>query len=126
MSEPANPDSSAEDPGSHPRSDDERRRALLNPALGFSLLDCRGKAAPPGQALIHTWLDNWKGIGHVAVGMAHQGYDISLTRYPHGWSAKSYVTGIAHSLTSSTGSAWEETPWRAVQRAAWEALQASP
>jgi hypothetical protein len=25
---------------------------------------------------LRTWLDSWSGIGHVAVGMAHQGYDI--------------------------------------------------
>ena len=28
--------------------------------------------------------------------------------------------GIAHSIFG--GSAWEPTPWRAVQRAAWQAL----
>jgi len=31
-----------------------------------------------------------------------------------------YVTGQAHSIVG--GSAWEPTLWRAVQRAAWEAL----
>jgi hypothetical protein len=29
------------------------------------------------------------------------------------------VSGVAHSVVG--GSAWEPTPWRAVQRAAWEA-----
>lgn len=29
-----------------------------------------------------------------------------------------YVTGMGHSATSATASAFEETPWRAVQRAA--------
>jgi hypothetical protein len=28
--------------------------------------------------------------------------------------------GIAHSIVG--GTAWEPTPWRAVQRAAWEAI----
>jgi hypothetical protein len=32
-----------------------------------------------------------------------------------------YVTGQAHSIVG--GSAWGPTPWRAVQRAAWEALK---
>src|SRR3989441_1676533 len=32
---------------------------------------------------------------------------------------------MEHSPTSATGTAWERTPWRAVQRAAWEALRKS-
>jgi acyl dehydratase len=31
-----------------------------------------------------------------------------------------HVTGMAHSITG--GSAYEPTPWRAVQRAGWQAL----
>ena len=30
---------------------------------------------------------------------------------------------VEHSPTSATGTAWERTPWRATQRAAWEALK---
>ena len=33
-----------------------------------------------------------------------------------------YRTGMEHSPTSATGSAWERTPWPATQRAASEAL----
>ena len=33
-----------------------------------------------------------------------------------------YTTAIEHSPTSATGTAWERTPWHAVQRAAWEVL----
>jgi len=29
---------------------------------------------------------------------------------------------MEHSPTSATGTGWERTPWRATQRAAWEAL----
>ena len=33
-----------------------------------------------------TWLDSWPGIGHVAVGMHRQGYDLQLTQYDErGW-----------------------------------------
>ena len=32
------------------------------------------------------------------------------------------TTGLEHSPTSATGTGWEPTPWRATQRAAWEAL----
>src|SRR5262245_46142630 len=48
-------------------------------ALGFA-----GCALPSyDRALwaLRTWLDSWPGIGHVAVGMAHQGFDLQLTRY---------------------------------------------
>jgi hypothetical protein len=30
---------------------------------------------------------------------------------------------LTHPPTSATGTAWERTPWHAVQRAAWEALK---
>jgi hypothetical protein len=30
---------------------------------------------------LRSWLDSRTGIGRVAVGMAHQGYDVQLTRY---------------------------------------------
>jgi hypothetical protein len=30
--------------------------------------------------------------------------------------------GMAHAPTSATGTGWEPAPWRATQRAAWEAL----
>jgi hypothetical protein len=34
------------------------------------------------------WLDSWPGIGHVVVGIAHQGFDLQLTRYDErGWHA---------------------------------------
>ena len=78
-------------------TDLERRRARLTAALGFALIDTKGKPAPKEVLLVREWLDNWKGIGHV-------------------------VAGMEHSLTSRTASAWEPTPWRAVQVAAWEAL----
>jgi hypothetical protein len=47
-----------------------------------------------------------------------------LTQYDErGWRATFYVAGIEHSLTSDTASAWEPTPWRAVQVAARDALR---
>jgi hypothetical protein len=49
-----------------------------------------------------------------------------LTRYDkRGRRATFYVTGIEHSITSATASAFEPTPWRAVQGAALEALRKS-
>jgi 2-deoxy-D-gluconate 3-dehydrogenase len=62
---------------------------------------------------LRTWLDSWSGIGHVAVGMARQGYDLQLTRYDEkGWRATFYTTEMEHSPTGATGTDWE----RAVAR----------
>jgi len=73
---------------------------------------------------LRVWLDCWPGIGHVAVGMHRQGYDLQLTQYDdRGWRATFYTTGMEHSPTSATGTAWERTPCHATQRAAWEALK---
>ena len=73
------------------------------------------RAVPASHAL-RTRLDSWAGIGHVAVGMAHQCYDLQLTRYDErGWRATFYTTGMEHSPTSATGTGWERTPWHATQ-----------
>jgi hypothetical protein len=71
----------------------------------------------PELRLMHEWLDNWSGIGLIVVGMGWQGWDLELTAYAaRDWRANFFPVGIAHSLVG--GSAWEPTPWRAVQRAA--------
>jgi hypothetical protein len=98
----------------------DHRARLLLAALGFLRLE--GSRPAVVQAL-HHWLDTWRGIGDVAVGMARQGFDLQLTRYDEqGWRATFYTSGMEHSPTSATGTAWEPTPWRAVRGAAWEAL----
>jgi hypothetical protein len=58
----------------------------------------------------------------MVTGMNRQGYDLALTQYPDGWRCTFFVTGKEHSLTPTTGSAWEKTPWLAVQRAAARSL----
>ena len=94
---------------------------LLIAALGFAGL--RRTPSHPALHALDRWLDTWRGIGDIAIGMARQGYDLQLTRYDEqGWRATFYTSGMAHSLTSATGTAWERTPWRAVQGAAWAAL----
>ena len=91
-------------------------------ALGFVTL--RTASVDAASHDLRSWLDSWPGIGAIAVGMARRGYDVQLTRYDErGWRATFYPTGMEHSATSATGSAWEPTPWRAVQQAAWEALR---
>jgi hypothetical protein len=53
--------------------------------------------------------------------MTHQGWDVQLTAYAaRDW--RQLLPGRdAHSIVG--GTAWEPTPWRAVQRAAWETLK---
>ncbi len=89
----------------------DQRGRLLRAALGFA-----GLPRPSyDRALwaLRFWLNSWRGIGDVERGMARQGYDLQLTRYDEkGWRA----------ITSATASAWERTPWHAVQGAAREAL----
>ena len=59
----------------------------------------------PELALVHQWLDSWRGVGLLAVGLHRTGYDLDLRQYGDGhWRATFYVTGIAHSILG--GSAW--------------------
>jgi hypothetical protein len=77
----------------------------------------------PALEALRTWLSGWRGVGLVAAGMARQGYDLSLTRYAElGWRATFYVSGREHSPTGAAASAFEATPFGAVQVAAWETL----
>jgi hypothetical protein len=57
----------------------DQRGRLLVAALGFA-----GLPRPSYDRslwALRTWLDSWSGIGRIAVGMAHQGYDLQLTQY---------------------------------------------
>jgi hypothetical protein len=96
----------------------DARGRRLRAALAAVLV----KADAPELRLMHEWLDTWSGIGLVVDGMVRQGWDLQLTPYAgRDWRANFFTTGIAHSIVGGTG--WEPTPWRAVQRAAWEALR---
>jgi hypothetical protein len=97
----------------------DARARLLRAALGFALVH----SAPQHPALdvLHGYLDSWRGVGAVAVGMARQDFDLQLTKYAErGWRANFYPSGLAHSIVK--GTAFAETPWRAVQEAAWWTL----
>lgn len=62
------------------------------------------------------WMNSWASLGAVVVGIRAQDFSLKLREYPDGWRTNFYPTGIAHSIV--TESAWEPTPWGAVQRAA--------
>jgi hypothetical protein len=80
------------------------------------------QAEAPELVLVHQFLDNWRGVGVLAVGQHRTGYDLDLRQYGDGrWRATLYVTGQAYSIVG--GSAWDGTTWGAVQRAAWAAIR---
>ena len=63
-------------------------------------------ARTTGRSTLRSWLDSWPGIGHVAVGMHRQGFDLQLTQYDdRGWRATFYTTGMEPSPTSATSTA---------------------
>ena len=100
----------------------DQRGQHLRAAVGFA--GCSLPSYDRALWALRTWLDSWPGIGHVAVGMHRQGFDLQLTQYDdRGWRATFYTTDMEHSATSATGTGWERTPWHATQRAAWEALK---
>src|SRR5438105_1450552 len=89
----------------------DQRGHLLRAAIGFAC--CSIRSYDRALHALRTWLDSWSGIGHVAVGMHRQGFDLQLTQYDErGWRATFYTTRMEHSPTSATGTAWERTPWR--------------
>ncbi len=96
----------------------DQRGRLLRAALGFLEL----RPAPEDTALValRSWLDSWRGIGAIATGMARQDYDLQLTRYDgRGWRATFDTTGMEHSLTGATGSAFESSPGARLDEQGW-------
>ena len=71
----------------------------LGRLLLVTLEAVRINAGLPVLGALRSWLDSWR------------------------WRATFYTTGMEHSITSATASAWERTPWHAVQGAALEALK---
>jgi hypothetical protein len=91
----------------------------LRATLGFLQL---GPARPGAVASVPS-LDSWAGIGLIVVGMARQGFSIDLGEHGAGrWIAVFYSGRGGHEPVTAAGTAQESTPWRAVQRAAWETL----
>jgi hypothetical protein len=92
-----------------------RRLATLRAALDFLELP----PPAPEQRLLHRWLDGWVGVGLITVGVERLGYRLSLSHVAEGeWRAQF----SAHPMWSSAGYGVAATPWRAVQIAAWVAV----
>jgi len=93
-------------------------RRNLTAALGFAHL----LPQAPELRLLHRWLDTWRGVGVLAAGLHRVGYDLRLIQQgDEGWHAAFYITGQIHAILG--GQADAPTPWRAVQRAGWDAIQ---
>jgi hypothetical protein len=94
----------------------DRRLANLRAALGFLQLEPRA----PELQLLHRWLDTWTGVGLITVGVERQGYRLSLRHITEGeWRAQF----MADPMISAAGYGVADTPWQAVQRAGWGAIQ---
>ncbi len=61
----------------------DQRRAVLVAALAAVRVNSR----EPALLVVHGWLDSWRGIGLIVVGMARHGYDLALTSDRNGWRA---------------------------------------
>jgi hypothetical protein len=62
------------------------------------------------------------GIGAIVTGMERQGYDVSLTRYPHGWRSTFLRRDFTAPAWVGQVLSFRPTPWAAVQHAAWRVL----
>jgi hypothetical protein len=95
----------------------DARGRRLRAALAAALVN----GDEPELKLVHELLDCWSGVGLIIAGVTHQGWDVQLTACSaRDWRANFFPVGVAHSVVG--GSAWEPTPWWAVQRAAWETV----
>src|SRR5206468_10246644 len=92
----------------------DRRRALLVAALAAARVTSR----EPALLVVHAWLDSWRGIGSIVVGMARHGYDLSLASDRDGWRAT--FLHRSHLMQPWIGQVltWCSSPWLAVQEAA--------
>lgn len=95
------------------------RRARLLAALGFLAVDLPDHPAVRGM---HEWLDSWNGIRDIARGMISEGFEIMLIGAPGGWRVSFFREAAHGGAMPIVGRAEDPLPWKAVQRAAWEAL----
>jgi hypothetical protein len=86
-------------------------------ALGFLQLPSRA----PELRLLHRWLDTWTGVGLITVDVERHGLRLSLSHITEGeWRA---VFMRENPMLAPAGFGVAETPWRAVQDAAWGAVK---
>jgi hypothetical protein len=90
-----------------------QRLANLRATLGF----LRVPPTEPELVALHRAFDSWSVLGMIAVGLARQGYRLSLSHIgPGEW--RCYFMG-ENPMLAPKGFGVARTPWRAVQDAAW-------
>jgi hypothetical protein len=94
---------------------DPRGRSL-RATLGFLRLP----PTEPALQLLRRWLDNWTGVGLITVGVERHRMRLSLSHIADKeWRA---VFMGENALLAPRGFGVAPTPWRAVQRAGWRAM----
>src|SRR3989442_14309511 len=91
------------------------RGALLVAALAAARVTSR----EPALLVVRAWLDSWRGIGSIVVGMARHGYDLSLTSDRDGGRATFLHRGHLIQPWIGQGLTWWAPPGQAVQEGAW-------
>ena len=83
----------------------DQRGQLLRVAVGFAtVLHALVRPRPVGTPHLARLLARHR---------PRRGFDLQLTQYDdRGWRVMFYTSGMEHSPTSATGTAWERTPWR--------------
>jgi hypothetical protein len=94
------------------------RLVLLHATLAVAVL-C---PTEPELVMLHSWLDSWRGVGDIVMGMRRQGFKLGLEDMGERWVAAFYMGSGGHEGLRAVGVAQEATPWAAVQRAAWAAV----
>lgn len=80
----------------------------------------------PLRSGARSWLDSWRGIRAVGVGMYRQGYDLQLMQYDERAGERRSMRPDRAVATSGTASAWEPAPWRAVKSRARDTEEGGP
>ena len=94
----------------------DRRLANLRAAL----VALRIQQDEPELRLVHRLLDNWSGVGLIAVGMHRQGLRLSLSHVAdREWRC---VCMGENPMLAPRGFGVAPAPWGAVQEAAWAAV----
>jgi hypothetical protein len=83
------------------------------------------KADTPELRLIHRWLDSWRGVRWIAMGMHAEHHALALRRRESsGWTATFTFTGKTNLPPAApSGLATMPSPWEAVQWAAWQVIE---
>jgi hypothetical protein len=84
------------------------RRALLTAALGFAQLTWHSDP-PPAVNALRAYMNSWRGLGDVVVGMMRQDFEVDVSGGPDGWTA-TFLRG------REGAERWRSSAWRTMRR----------